>query len=445
MGENGLQKKLATVARHWTIAPAILSVLAVGVACAQQDDLRVDGERLNATLAQLRTIGLNANGGSDRVAYSQHNKDGLAYLSELMSESGLEPYIDVAGNLVGRKAGRLAGRSPIITGSHIDTVPNGGHYDGIVGSLAAIEIARTLHDVGYVTDHPLEVIIWANEEGGKTGSRSINGSVSPAEMDLPSFGDKSLGDGIAFIGGVPDRLQENVRESGSVAALLELHIEQGAVLDRKGVSIGVVEGIVGIRRWNIAVEGFANHAGTTPMDQRQDAMVAAAQLVSAINRIITEEPGSQVGTVGRIEAFPGAPNVIPGKVLMSLEIRDLSMDKIGRLFARIAAESRSLAEKTDTTITLEQFYESPAAITDERFKRLINDVADDLGLTSMHMPSGAGHDAQSLKGIAPLGMIFVPSVEGISHAPTEFTAAEDITNGANTLLQTIIRLDKQLR
>lgn len=440
-----MNKKLATHAWHWTLAPGMLLVLAVELVCAQQVDLRIDGERLNASLAQLRTIGLNENGGSDRVAYSQYNRDALDYLSGLMSESGLGPYIDVAGNLVGRRAGRLEGLSPIITGSHIDTVPNGGHYDGIVGSLAAIEVARRLHESAYVTDHPLEVIVWSNEEGGKTGSRSINGSVAPDEMDLPSLGDKSLGEGIAFIGGAPDRLQENKRDPGSVAALLELHIEQGAILDRKDVSIGVVEGIVGIRRWNITVDGFANHAGTTPMDQRRDAMVAAAQLASAVNRIITEEPGSQVGTVGRIEAFPGAPNVVPGKVVMSLEIRDLSMDKIGRLFARIESESRALAEKTDTAITLEQFYESPAAITDDRIKRLINDVTDDLGLSSIHMPSGAGHDAQSLKGIAPLGMIFVPSVQGISHAPTEFTAEQDITNGANTLLQTIVRLDKQLR
>ena len=440
-----MNTKPATLASYSKFVLTMLLMLAIGTASGQQSDLRVDAERLHASWSKLRTIGLNDNGGSDRVAYSQYNKDALDYLSSLMLAAGLDPRIDVAGNLVGRKAGNSSVLAPIITGSHIDTVPNGGHYDGIVGSLGAIEVARTLHDAGYITDHPLEFIIWSNEEGGKTGSRSFNGSVTPDEMGLPSLGDRALGEGIEFIGGAPARLNENRRGPDSVAALIELHIEQGAILDRENVSIGVVEGIVGIRRWNITVDGFANHAGTTPMNQRRDAMVAAAQLASAINRIITSEPGSQVGTVGRIEAFPGAPNVVPGKVVMSLEIRDLSMEKIGRLFARIKSESEILAKQTDTVITLEQFYESPAAITDERFKRLINDVADELGLSSIHMPSGAGHDAQSLSGIAPLGMIFVPSVKGVSHAPTEFTGKQDFVNGANTLLQTIIRLDQQLR
>lgn len=440
-----MRRSLAALAAASKILSIVLLTLAVGMSSAQQTDLRIDGERLNESLSQLRTIGLNENGGSNRVAYSQFNKEALDYLFGLMVESGLRPHIDVAGNLVGRKEGRIEGLATIITGSHIDTVPNGGHYDGIVGSLAAIEVARTLHESSYVTDHPLEIIIWSNEEGGKTGSRTINGSVTPDEMNLPSLGDRTLGDGIAFIGGKPDRLGENKRNPPEVAALIELHIEQGAILDNEGYSIGVVEGIVGIKRWNITVDGFANHAGTTPMNQRQDAMVSAAQLASAIHGIITGEPGRQVGTIGRIQAYPGAPNVVPGKVVMSLEIRDLSMEKIGRLFERIESESQVLAEISDTVITFEQFYESPAAITDDRIKSLINDVADELGLSSMHMPSGAGHDAQSLKGIAPLGMIFVPSVKGISHAPTEFTSEQDVTNGGNVLIQTIIRLDKQLR
>jgi len=409
-----------------------------------QSDLRVDGDRLNATMAQMRTFGLNDDGGSDRVAYSSHNKDALTYLSELMQQSGLRPTIDFAGNLVGRRDGAVEGLAPIITGSHIDTVPNGGHYDGIVGAMSAIEVARTINSANLAIDHPLEVIIWSNEEGGKTGSRSINGSVESKEMSLQSLGDKTLGAGIAYIGGDPDRLPENRRDSEGVAALIELHVEQGAILDREGIAIGVVEGIVGIKRWNITVQGFANHAGTTPMNQRQDAMLAAARLTSAINDTITAEPGRQVGTVGRIQAFPGAPNVIPGKVIMSLEIRDLRMEKVDRLIGDIKDSSQRIAKETDTIITFEQYYESPAAITDERIKESVSIAATALGLTSMHMPSGAGHDAQSLKGIAPLGMIFVPSVDGVSHAPSEFTSEQDITNGANVLLQSIISLDKKL-
>ncbi|MBT5219182.1 MAG: Zn-dependent hydrolase [Woeseia sp.] len=427
------------------LIPAVFFSLFSVATLAQQSDLRIDGERLNATMAHVKTIGLNEDGGSDRVAYSSHNKDALAYLSELMQAAGLSTQIDVAGNLVGRREGKVAGLAPIITGSHIDTVPNGGHYDGIVGTMSGIEVARTMNDNGVELDHPFDVIVWSNEEGGKIGSRSYRGAIGADEMALQSLGDKTLGDGIAYLGGDPNRLSESQRQAGDVAALIELHIEQGAVLDREGVTIGVVEGIVGIKRWNITVEGFANHAGTTPMDQRQDAMLAAARLTIAVNDTITGTPGKQVGTVGRMQLFPGAPNVIPGKVVMSLEIRDLQMEKVSLLFEQIEAAAQQIAMKSDTSILFKQYYESPAAITDERFKTTVENSANTLGLTSMHMPSGAGHDTQSLQGLAPLGMIFVPSVKGVSHAPSEFTSAQDITNGANVLLLTIIELDKQLR
>jgi len=240
-------------------------------------------------------------------------------------------------------------------------------------------------------------------------------------------------------------LPENRRMPGDIAGYVELHIEQGAILDREGISIGVVEGIVGIKRWYINVEGFANHAGTTPMDQRQDALYAAALIVAEIRRIITGEPGSQVGTVGRLEVSPGAPNVIPGEVMFSLEIRDLSMEKVTRLFADIRAAADAIATENDTKISYNQYYESPAAPTDDGIKALVQQSADALGLETLHMPSGAGHDAQSMKGIAPIGMIFVPSKDGVSHAPSEFTSAEDITNGANVLLKTVVGMDELLQ
>jgi hydantoinase/carbamoylase family amidase len=217
-----------------------------------------------------------------------------------------------------------------------------------------------------------------------------------------------------------------------------LHVEQGAFLDKENISIGVVRGIVGIRRWNITIDGFANHAGTTPMDQREDALYAAALLIAEVRRVITEVPGQQVGTVGSIQAFPGAPNVIAGQVKSTLEIRDLDMDKIETLFQRIRDSATAIAERTDTTIVFEQYYESPAAITDERIKSMIQDSADALGLSAMHMPSGAGHDAQSLAGIAPLGMIFVPSKDGCArriyeraadYQRRECTPAVDCQNG----------------
>ena len=403
--------------------------------------LRVDGPRLNATMEHMKTFGMGDTGGSTRVAFSDANRVALSYISSLMLQSGLMPRIDVGGNLIGRREGKAAGLAPIVSGSHIDTVPNGGHYDGIVGVMSAIEVARSLYEAEFVLDHPLEIVVWSNEEGGKTGSRSFNGSVRDREFDLPSLGDKTIGDGLRYLGGKPEGLAENIRQAGDISSYVELHIEQGAILDRENISIGVVEGVVGIRRWNITIDGFANHAGTTPMDQRQDALYAAALLIAEIRQTITAVPGRQVGTVGRIQVFPGAPNVIPGSVSMSLEIRDLNMGKIESLYQRILATANILSEQTDTTIAFDQFYESPAAITDDRIKGLIQDSADALDLSVMHMPSGAGHDSQSLAGIAPIGMIFVPSKHGVSHAPGEFTSEQQITDGANVLLQTIIGMD----
>ena len=424
---------------------ALFCCLLPVLATAQAQDLRVDGDRLNDTMEHMHTFGENAEGGSDRVAYSDHNRIAYDYLSSLMLQSGLMPRIDVAGNLVGRMEGRVDGLAPIVTGSHIDTVPNGGHYDGIVGVMSAIEVARTLHEADVQLDHPLEVVIWSNEEGGKTGSRSYAGAVQPREMDLPSLGDKTLGDGIRHLGGHPDRLDENRRAPGDIAGYIELHVEQGAILDQQGIDIGVVEGIVGIKRWYITVKGFANHAGTTPMDQRQDALYAAALMIAEVRKIIAGEPGRQVGTVGRIDVHPGAPNVIPGEVLFSLEIRDLSMDKVTRLFDEIRRATSAIARENDVTVEFDQYYESPETPTDPAIQALVRAAAAELGLSSLDMPSGAGHDTQSMKGIAPVGMIFVPSRDGISHAPSEFTSPEQITNGANTLLKTLLEMDRQFR
>ena len=434
---------------HWllTVCLVVAIVTSGGIAFAgtNGDELRVNGMRLNTSMEKMKDFGKSSSGGSTRVAYSEENRQAYGYLAELMSDAGLTVRIDAAGNLIGHRKGKRPALPPIVSGSHIDTVPDGGHYDGIVGVMAAIEVARTLHDAGHLTDHPLEIIVWSNEEGGKTGSRSINGSVAEKEFELPSLGDKSIGEGMRFLGGDPDHLPEIVRERGNIAGYVELHIEQGAILDRDNISIGVVDGIVGIKRWNITVHGFANHAGTTPMDQRRDALLAAAQFITEVRRIITAEPGRQVGTVGRIQAYPGAPNVIPGKVTLSLEIRDLDMQKIDLLFGRMNEAANVLADETGTKFDFTQFYVSPAAITDDRISQLIGTAARNLELSAIHLPSGAGHDAQSIAPIGPIGMIFVPSLNGVSHSPKEFTSAQQITDGANVLLQTVIGLDQLLQ
>jgi N-carbamoyl-L-amino-acid hydrolase len=285
-------------------------------------------------------------------------------------------------------------------------------------------------------------VSFTDEEGGLTGSRAMTGTLGDGTLDVMSHSGMTIRDGIRHIGGDPNRLDLAVRKPGEITAFIELHIEQGGILDETGVNIGVVEGIVGIRWWDVTIEGFANHAGTTPMDKRWDAMVTAAEFTLAINRIATDLPGRQVATVGRIQAFPGAPNVIPGEVVMSLEIRDLDAAKMQQVFDLIEAEAGRIG---DARLTPIQFHEldvaSPPAPTDEQMRRIISASADDLGMSFRLMPSGAGHDAQDIASIAPTGMIFVPSKDGISHSPKEFTSADDMANGASVLFRTVVAID----
>jgi N-carbamoyl-L-amino-acid hydrolase len=327
-------------------------------------------------------------------------------------------------------------------GSHIDSVPGGGNYDGDVGVIGAIEVAQVLAESGISTRHPLEIVSFTDEEGGLVGSVAMAIGLEEAHLDDVSHSGLTVREGIRTVGGDPGRLEEARRKRGDLAAFIELHIEQGAILDESDTDIGVVEGIVGIHWWDVVIEGFANHAGTTPMDRRRDAMVSAAELTLAINDIATSMPGRQVATVGRIRAEPGAPNVIPGRVVMSLEIRDLSTDKIMRVFEEVEAAAARIAGKQDTPIRFDPTgVASKPAPTDERVRRIIAAAAEDMGLSYKVMPSGAGHDAQDMTHIAPTGMIFVPSKGGISHSPKEYTSQEDMANGARVLLETVLAID----
>jgi N-carbamoyl-L-amino-acid hydrolase len=359
-----------------------------------------------------------------------------------MREAGLETAIDPAGNLLGRRAGSSPEARPLILGSHIDSVPEGGNYDGDVGSLAAIEVAQTLSEAGHTLRHPLLVAIWCDEEGGLTGSRAFVGDIGPSELREPGRDGVPLADKLRRIGGDPERLEQARQAPGSVAGYLELHIEQGGTLDERGVPIGVVLGIVGIHHYDVTLTGFANHAGTTPMDRRRNALLAASELTLAVDRIVRGVPGRQVGTVGRLLVSPGAPNVIPGEVKLTVELRDLDMAKVESLWSAILAEGRRLAERHGVALEFVRRYASASALTEPRLRAVIAEAARGLGLGTLELPSGAGHDAQELARIAPVGMIFVPSRGGISHSPREFTRPEDVENGANVLLQSLLRLDR---
>jgi beta-ureidopropionase / N-carbamoyl-L-amino-acid hydrolase len=220
-----------------------------------------------------------------------------------------------------------------------------------------------------------------------------------------------------------------------------LHIEQGGILHQEKINIGVVEGIVGVFWWDVTIDGVANHAGTTPMNQRQDALLAAAKYIDAVNRIVTSIPGRQVGTVGKIQAFPGTYNIVPGKVVTSLGLRDLDAAKVQMIFEKIQADVRQIEAATRTKFDFKQIVSSQPAPTDARFRRAIDEAAKQLDFTTKLLPSGAGHDAQEIAHICPIGMIFIPSRDGISHSPREFSTPQDIANGTNVLLHTLLKLD----
>ena len=407
-----------------------------------QKVIKANPDRMEERIKALSQFGANPEGGVSRVAYSDSDIAGRKYVMGLMKNAGLEVHIDAAGNIIGKRKGKNNGLPSIAFGSHIDSVLGGGNYDGDVGSLGAIECIELMNENNIVTLHPLEVIVFQNEEGGLVGSEAISGILTDEELSLVSSSGKTLRQGMIDIGGDPTRYHEAARKKGDFKAFLELHIEQGGFLFQEGVNIGVVEGIVGIKQWMVTFQGKANHAGTTPMDQRQDAMLAAAKFVVETNRIARSIPGRQVATNGKIKAEPGAPNVIPGKVEMTLEIRDLDFEKMLSVFAKIEEQAKEIEKETGVKITYSPLNEDIPAVTDKRIQEMIATSAKDLGLTYKYMPSGAGHDTQDMARIAPTGMIFVPSKDGISHSPKEFTSAQDMANGATVLLHTILKLDK---
>ncbi|MEO7083705.1 MAG: hydantoinase/carbamoylase family amidase, partial [Gemmatimonadaceae bacterium] len=252
----------------------------------QQPDVKVNGQRLNAHIAALSEFGKNPQGGVSRVAYSDADRAGRAAVMDWMRAAKLEPVIDAAGNIIAHRAGSDKSLKPLLFGSHIDSVPEGGNFDGAVGSLSAIEVAQTFSERNIVTRHPLEVVIWQNEEGGLFGSRSVSGQVTPPELETVSNSGKTVKQGIVFIGGDPAKLGAVKRRKGDIAGYFELHIEQGGILEANHTDIGIVEGIVGIKQWEVTVTGVQNHAGTTPMDQRHDALLAAAKFVELVNRVV---------------------------------------------------------------------------------------------------------------------------------------------------------------
>jgi len=419
-------------------------VILASITSLSQTTIKVNQHRIEERIFELAKFGKDSIGRGYRVAYTKGDIEGRSWFIGLMKKTGLEVSIDAAGNIIGKRKGKNPSLKPIAFGSHIDMVPDGGNYDGDVGSISALEIIETLNENKIITQHPLEVIIFSNEEGGTIGSMAMAGHLTAEGLKQVSQSGLSMAEGTKAIGGNPDSIQNAALKKGDIKAFLELHIEQGGILEKENIQIGVVEGIVGIIHWEVTVNGFANHAGTTPMNMRHDALLAAAKLIVAVNEVVNSYEGRQVGTIGKIAAMPGAYNVIPGKVTMGLELRDLSYEKIWQLFHDIEKRAAAIASSSGTAISfVHQPNESKPALTDKTLQEKIAASAKALGFTYKTMQSGAGHDSQEISKVAPVAMIFVPSIGGISHSPKEFSKPGDIANGANVLLQTILQLDKE--
>jgi N-carbamoyl-L-amino-acid hydrolase len=408
---------------------------------ATQAPLRVNGARLNGWLAKFDSVGRTPTG-INRVAYSDADLAGRAFTLDLFREAGLNPRLDTAGNILGRLDGTDRTLKTILIGSHVDSVTDGGNFDGPLGSFGAIEVARSLREQNVRLRHPLEVVVWTNEEGGTVGSRSAIGRITSADLEKVARSGKTIREGIGIVGGNVERLSEAVRQKGDLACYMELHIEQGGLLEKAGLQIGVVEGIVGLRWFEVTITGFANHAGTTPMDQRQDAMLAAAKFAVAVNEAVRSVPGRTVATIGRMVVSPNTTNVIPGQVVLTVDLRDLDSAKIAHFTDRFGQLGQEIGTATKTTFDIKQNVDTAPAISDPQVMAWIDGAAAALGFTRQRMPSGAGHDAQEMSRIAPMAMIFVPSVGGISHSPKEFTKPQDVVNGADVLLNAVIAADK---
>ncbi|HEX9725579.1 MAG TPA: M20 family metallo-hydrolase [Vicinamibacteria bacterium] len=411
-------------------------------------ELHVDSQRLQGTLERLSEFGRNPEGGVTRIGFSETDMAAREYVTGLMKQAGLEVRVDPAGNIFGLRAG--SEKLPtLLFGSHIDSVLQGGNFDGDVGSMGAIEVIRALNDENVKTRHPLEVVIWTNEEGnhfglGTLGSGVAAGLLGPEILDRKDEQGLTLADWLRRYGQDPSNLTDARIPPGTLAGFLELHIEQGPNLDEAKIPIGVVQGIVGLKRWKCVATGSANHAGTTPMNHRKDALAAASKDVLAVRDVVRGEAGRQVGTVGYMRAEPGAINVIPGRAEFPVELRDLDAEKIDRMWERIQDRFKETDREENVETRCTALDDVSPARADPAFQAAIGDAAESLGLATMDLPSAAVQDAQQIAKIAPIGMIFVPSRDGISHSPEEFSSWQDIANGAEVLYRAILLLDDRL-
>jgi beta-ureidopropionase / N-carbamoyl-L-amino-acid hydrolase len=404
-------------------------------------------ERIQSDIEKLATLTDPEKPGWTRRPFTPWYYQGREWLKNQMLAIGMEVSIDATSNLIGRIPGSNPQLPPILIGSHTDTVTGGGRFDGIIGVIGGLEIVRMLKETGTILQHPLEIIDFTAEEPSEFGISTIGsrGMVDNLSGEMLERRDPSglvLREGIRDAGGYPDEISNLARKLGDVALYLEMHIEQGPVLEQSNYKLGVVTGIVGIHRYRVIVEGKPNHAGTTPMDMRFDALTGSAQITLELESLCQKEYKEPiVGTVGKLNVEPNASNVIPGKVIFDLEVRSLDTGILEQIINDLKEESFNIAESRGLTINFDCLSKSEPILVPPHIQSVLEAACKETAPTLL-IPSGAGHDANQLAKISPIGMIFVPSKDGRSHCPEEWTSFEEVALGVEAIARALLVFDQ---
>ncbi len=404
----------------------------------------IDGERLWNRLFELAEIGKQEEGGVTKLSFTEEERAAKSLVASYLEEAGLSVYEDAVGNLFGRREGNDPEAPVILVGSHVDSVYNGGNFDGPLGVLAGVEVLQTMNERSVETRHPVEVVAFTDEEGarfsfGMIGSRALSGALTPDDLHHKDGQGISLAEAMKSRGLDPDAVGDAARSPGAVEAYVELHIEQGKVLEDADLPVGIVTGIAGPLWLRFVLEGEAGHAGTTPMGLRRDALAAAAHVMRSIE-VEASKTGTTVGTVGRLDLSPGGINIIPGRVEFTLDLRDIDERVRDEVEQRIVGEARRLSEVRDVGLDVDTLQRVAPVLCSDLVQNAATTACEELGLKSYPLASGAGHDGMHLKDLCPVGMIFVRSKDGISHNPDEWSSQQDCVAGANVLYRTVLNL-----
>lgn len=404
----------------------------------------INADRLWSRLYELAEVGRSEGGGVTRLSFTEEERAAKGLVASYMREAGLEVRQDAVGNLIGRREGSDPEAPIVLAGSHVDSVPNGGDFDGPLGVLAAVEALQVMEERDVETGRPIEVVAFTDEEGarfgfGMIGSRATAGTLTPEDLDREDESGVSIAGAMRDSGLDPERIDEAARPEGSIHAYVELHIEQGRILENEDLPVGVVTGIAGPVWLRLTLEGEAGHAGTTPMGLRRDALVAAAAIVGRVEREAART-GTTVGTVGQLELKPGGINIIPGHVSFSLDLRDIDKEVRDGVEARISDEAGRICEERGIGLETQTLQRLPPVLCSDLVRGAAREACDALGFEPFELASGAGHDGMHLADLCPIGMIFVRSKNGLSHNPDEYSSREDCTAGAEVLYLTLLRL-----